>query len=163
KWVLWGHHFTSVAGAAPIVGPAVAVIWGWLPAFLWVTLGTIFFAGMHDMGALWASARHKGRSIGTLSGRYIGGSGRALFLVVIFFLLLIVDAVFAVVSASLLISTPAAVIWVWGSTVVALLIGPAICRLKFSLRVVSVGGVALLCGLIVLGNQFPIELPETIL
>ena len=52
KYVLWGHHFTSVAGAAPIIGPAVAVIWGWVPAFLWVTLGTIFFAGMHDLGAL---------------------------------------------------------------------------------------------------------------
>src|SRR5699024_8261808 len=80
KWVLCGHQFTSGAGAAPRVGPAVAVIWGWRPAFLWVTLGTVFFAGMHDMGALWASARHKGRSIGTLSGRYIGGSGRILFL-----------------------------------------------------------------------------------
>ena len=61
KFVLWGHHFTSVAGAAPIVGPAVAVIWGWLPAFLWVTLGTVFFAGMHDMGSLWASARNRGQ------------------------------------------------------------------------------------------------------
>src|SRR5690625_4684068 len=163
KWVLWGHHFTSVAGAAPIVGPAVAVIWGCLPAFLWVTLGTVFFAGMHDMGALWASARHKGRSIGTLSGRYIGGSGRILFLVVIFFLLLMVNAVFAVVIADLLISTPTAVIPVWGAIVVALLIGQAIYRLKWSLPVVSVVGVALLYGLIVLGNQFPIELPETIL
>ena len=66
KYVLWGHHFTSVAGAAPIIGPAVAVIWGWLPAFLWVTLGTFFIAGMHDLGALWASQRHKGQSIGTL-------------------------------------------------------------------------------------------------
>jgi carbon starvation protein len=47
KFVLWGHHFTSVAGAAPIVGPAIAVIWGWGPAFLWVTLGTVFFAGIH--------------------------------------------------------------------------------------------------------------------
>src|SRR5699024_10131078 len=71
RYVLWGHHFTSVAGAAPIVGPAVAVIWGWLPAFLWVTLGTVFLAGMHDLGALWASARNRGQSIGTLSGRYI--------------------------------------------------------------------------------------------
>ena len=52
KYVLWGHHFTSVAGAAPIVGPAIAVIWGWLPAFLWVVLGTIFFAGVHDMSAV---------------------------------------------------------------------------------------------------------------
>src|SRR5690606_31603342 len=52
KFILWGHHFTSVAGAAPIVGPAIAVIWGWLPALLWVTIGTVFFAGMHDLGAL---------------------------------------------------------------------------------------------------------------
>ena len=58
KYVLWGHHFTSVAGAAPIVGPAIAVIWGWVPAFLWVTIGTVFFAGVHDLGALWASSRH---------------------------------------------------------------------------------------------------------
>lgn len=163
KWVLWGHHFTSVAGAAPIVGPAVAVIWGWLPAFLWVTLGTVFFAGMHDMGALWASARHKGRSIGTLSGRYIGGSGRILFLVVIFFLLLMVNAVFAVVIADLLISTPTAVIPVWGAIVVALLIGQAIYRLKWNLPIVSIVGVVVLYALIVLGDRFPIELPETIL
>ncbi|NLE18159.1 MAG: carbon starvation protein A, partial [Propioniciclava sp.] len=92
KFVLWGHHFTSVAGAAPIVGPAVAVIWGWFPAFLWVTIGTVFIAGMHDFGALWASQRHKGQSIGTLSGRYIGNRGRNLFLVVIFLLLLMVVA-----------------------------------------------------------------------
>ena len=90
KYVLWGHHFTSVAGAAPIVGPAVAVIWGWLPAFLWVTLGTIFFAGMHDLGALWASVRNRGQSIGSLSARYIGRRGANLFLVVIFLLLLMV-------------------------------------------------------------------------
>lgn len=163
KWVLWGHHFTSVAGAAPIVGPAVAVIWGWLPAFLWVTLGTVFFAGMHDMGALWASARHKGRSIGTLSGRYIGGSGRILFLVVIFFLLLMVNAVFAVVIADLLISTPAAVIPTWGAIVVALLVGQAIYRYKWNLPLVSVVGVVVLYTLIVVGDRFPIVLPETIM
>ena len=163
KWVLWGHHFTSVAGAAPIVGPAVAVIWGWLPAFLWVTLGTIFFAGMHDLGALWASARHKGRSIGTLSGRYIGGSGRILFLVVIFFLLLMVNAVFAVVIADLLVSTPTAVIPTWGAIAVALVIGQAIYRFKWNLPLVSIVGVVALYGLMLLGDRFPVELPETIL
>ena len=123
KYVLWGHHFTSVAGAAPIIGPAVAVIWGWVPAFLWVTLGTVFFAGMHDLGALWASQRHRGQSIGTLSGRYIGARGRNLFLVVIFLLLLMVNTAFAVVISNLLISTPSAVIPTWGAIVVALLIG----------------------------------------
>ena len=128
KYVLWGHHFTSVAGAAPIVGPAVAVIWGWLPAFLWVTLGTVFFAGMHDLGALWASVRNKGQSIGTLSGRYIGVRGRNLFLVVIFLLLLMVNAAFAVVISGLLVSTPTAVIPVWGAILVALLVGQAMYR-----------------------------------
>ena len=97
KFVLWGHHFTSVAGAAPIVGPAIAVYWGWVPAVLWVTIGTIFFAGVHDFGALWASARHKGKSIGALSEEVIGRRTRALFMVVIFLVLLMVNAVFGVV------------------------------------------------------------------
>lgn len=163
KYVLWGHHFTSVAGAAPIVGPAVAVIWGWLPAFLWVTLGTVFFAGMHDLGALWASVRNRGQSIGTLSARYIGKRGSRLFLVVIFLLLLMVNAAFAVVISGLLVSTPTAVLPTWGALVVALLVGQAIYRLKWSLPVVSVLGVAALYGLILLGDRFPIVLPETIL
>ena len=67
KFVLWGSHFTAVAGAAPIVGPAIAVYWGWAPALLWVTFGSIFFAGVHDFGALWASNRHDAKSIGALS------------------------------------------------------------------------------------------------
>ena len=66
RFILWGHHFTSVAGAAPIVGPAIAMIWGWLPAFLWVTIGTVFFAGMHDLGSLWASTRNRGQTIAAL-------------------------------------------------------------------------------------------------
>ncbi|MCE7082208.1 carbon starvation protein A [Streptomyces sp. ST2-7A] len=163
KFVLWGHHFTSVAGAAPIVGPAVAVIWGWLPAFLWVTLGTVFFAGMHDLGALWASARNKGRSMGTLSGRYIGDRGAKLFLVVIFLLLLMVVAAFAVVIKNLLISTPSAVIPAWGAVAVALLVGQAVYRYRVSLGVVTVVGVAALYGLILLGDAFPVELPDPIL
>ena len=163
KYVLWGHHFTSVAGAAPIIGPAVAVIWGWVPAFLWVTLGTVFFAGMHDLGALWASQRHRGQSIGTLSGRYIGARGRNLFLVVIFLLLLMVNAAFAVVISNLLISTPSAVIPTWGAIVVALLIGQAIYRFNWNLPLVSVVGVAALYGLMILGDQVPVALPDEML
>lgn len=163
KYVLWGHHFTSVAGAAPIVGPAVAVIWGWLPAFLWVTFGTVFIAGMHDFGALWASQRHRGQSIGTLSGRYIGPRGRNLFLVVIFLLILIVVSGFAVVIGGLLVSTPTAVIPTWGAIVVAVLVGQAIYRLKWNLPLVSVVGVVTLYGLMVIGDRYPIELPESTL
>ncbi len=163
KFILWGHHFTSVAGAAPIVGPAIAVIWGWLPALLWVTLGTVFFAGMHDLGTLWASTRNKGRSIGALSARYIGKRGANLFLVVIFLVLLMVIAAFAVVIKNLLISTPGAVIPVWGAIVVALLVGVAVYRLRWNLLSVTVVGVVALYALIVVGDQMPVVLPESTL
>ncbi len=163
KFILWGHHFTSVAGAAPIVGPAIAVIWGWVPAFLWVTLGTVFFAGMHDLGALWASTRNKGRSIGALSARYIGKRGAGLFLVVIFLLLLMVIAAFAVVIKNLLISTPSAVIPTWGAIVVALLVGIAVYRLRWPLLPVTIVGVVTLYALIVLGDRMPVVLPEDFL
>jgi len=163
KYILWGHHFTSVAGAAPIVGPAIAVIWGWLPALLWVTLGTVFFAGMHDLGALWASTRNKGRSIGGLSSRYIGKRGANLFLVVIFLVLLMVVAAFAVVIKNLLISTPGAVIPVWGAIVVALLVGVAVYRLRWHLLPVTVVGVGALYALIVVGDKMPVVLPESTL
>ncbi|GAB4086876.1 carbon starvation protein A [Myceligenerans cantabricum] len=160
KFVLWGHHFTSVAGAAPIVGPAVAVIWGWLPAFLWVTIGTIFFAGMHDMGALWASARHRGQSMGMLSGRYIGARGRSLFLVVIFLLLLMVNAAFATVITNLLVGNPTAVIPTWGALVVAIVVGQMIYRWKIHLGITTLIGVAALYALILVGNAVPLALPE---
>jgi carbon starvation protein len=163
RFVLWGHHFTSVAGAAPIVGPAIAVIWGWGPAFVWVVLGTVFFAGVHDFGALWASVRNKGKSIGMLSGSFIGRRGRNLFLVVIFLLLLMVNAAFAVVIANLLVSTPTSVIPTWGAIVVALVIGQLIYRYRVGLLWPSIGGVLVLYALILVGNQLPLALPETIL
>ncbi|MBC7725460.1 MAG: carbon starvation protein A [Burkholderiaceae bacterium] len=163
KFILWGHHFTSVAGAAPIVGPAIALIWGWLPALLWVTLGTVFFAGMHDLGTLWASSRNKGKSIGALSGRYIGTRGANLFLVVIFLVLLMVIAAFAVVIKNLLISTPGAVIPVWGAIIVALLVGVAVYRLRWHLLPVTVVGVVALYALIVVGDSLPVVLPESTL
>lgn len=163
KFVLWGHHFTSVAGAAPIVGPGIAVIWGWLPAFIWVTVGTVFIAGMHDLGALWASVRNRGQSIGTLSGRYIGPRGRNLFLVVIFLLLLMVIAAFAVVISGLLVSSPTAVIPTWGALVVALCVGQAIYRYQLNLLAVTAIGIVALYGLIMIGDRYPVELPDTVM
>lgn len=162
KYVLWGHHFTSVAGAAPIIGPAIAVIWGWVPAVLWVVLGTIFMAGIHDMSAIWASMRNKGQSIGSIAGSVMGGRVRTLMMVVIFLLLLMVNAVFGVVIANMMIKTPTAVIPVWGALVVAFIIGQCIYRFKMNLALVSVFGVAALYGLIYLGTLMPVVLPETI-
>ena len=163
KYVLWGHHFTSVAGAAPIVGPAIAVIWGWAPAFLWVVLGTIFIAGVHDMSAVWSSVRNKGQSIGGIAGGVVNGRTRSLFMVVIFLLLLMVNAVFAVVIAGMMIKTPSAVLPVWGALVVAFIIGQCIYRYKMNLLWVSIIGVGALYTLIYLGPIFPLALPDTVM
>lgn len=162
KHVLWGHHFTSVAGAAPIVGPAIAVFWGWLPAFLWVTLGTIFFAGVHDFGTLWISARHKGRSIGALSESLIGGRGRALFLVVMFLTLLMVNSVFAIVIARLFVGFPGSVLPIWLQIPVAMTVGYIIYRRGGKLLVPSLVSLALLYVFIWLGSRVPLALPDGI-
>ena len=158
RYVLWGHHFTSVAGAAPIVGPAIAVYWGWVPAVLWVTIGTVFFAGIHDMGAMWASSRHGGKSIGALSEEVVGKRTRALFMIVVFLLLLMVNAVFGVVIARSLVNTPTAVFPAWSAIAVALVIGQLVHR-KFKLTLLSIVGVGALYASIYVGSQFPIELP----
>ena len=162
KYVLWGHHFTSVAGAAPIVGPAIAVYWGWVPAVLWVTIGTVFFAGVHDFGALWASSRHKGKSIGALSEDVIGKRTRALFMVVIFLVLLMVNAVFGVVIAGAFVNTPNAVFPAWSAIAVALVIGQLIHR-NVNLTLLSVVGVSALYFSIYAGSLMPLELPANML
>ncbi|KZX01739.1 carbon starvation protein CstA [Pseudoalteromonas luteoviolacea] len=161
KVVLWGHHFTSVAGAAPIVGPAIAVYWGWVPAVLWVVIGTIFFAGVHDMGALWASARHKGKSMGALSESVIGKRTRALFMIVVFLVLLMVNAVFGVVIANSFVANPNAVFPAWAAIVVALIIGQLLKR-KVPLVPLCLVGVAILYATIYVGSGMPIALPSEV-
>jgi carbon starvation protein len=125
KFVLWGHHFTSVAGAAPILGPAIAVYWGWLPAFLWVILGTVFAAGVHDFGTLALSVRNKGQSVGTIADKLIGQRGKILFLFIILILVLMVNAVFAWVISNLFIQYPASVVPVFIQIPLAIWIGYA--------------------------------------
>ncbi len=160
RHVLFGHHFTSVAGAAPIVGPAIAVIWGWLPAFLWVVLGTIFAGAVHDFGTLWISTRHKANSVGTLAESLVGSRARILFLLIIFFLLLLVNAVFAVVIANRFIGSPGAVLPVWGTLAIALVVGILIYRVRIGLLWPSICALILIYALIWLGQYAPFELPD---
>ena len=133
-----------------------------MPAFLWVVIGTVFFAGVHDSAAIWASVRHKARSIGALTGDVVGARARSLFMVVIFLVLLMVNAVFAVVIASLLVNNPSAVLPAWGAIVVALIIGQMIYRWRISLLAVSVIGVVALYALIGIGPSVPVTLPESV-
>jgi carbon starvation protein len=163
RLVLWGHHFTAVAGAAPIVGPGIAVIWGWLPAFLWVVIGTIFFAGVHDFGAIWASVRNRARSVGALTGDVVGQRSRTLFMIVIFLLLLMVNAVFGVVIARELIAMPSAVIPTWSAVAVALVIGVLIYKMGVHILWPTIVGTVILYAVIYLGEVLPITLPDQLL
>ena len=101
KSVLFGHHFASIAGLAPMLGPAIAVIWGWLPGMLWVVLGTLLIGAVHDFSALVVSMRHKGLSIGKVAENLIGARAKALFLLIILFLICLVMGVFVGVVADL--------------------------------------------------------------
>ena len=161
KFVLWGAHFTAVAGAAPIIGPAIAVYWGWVPALLWVTIGSVFFAGVHDMGALWASNRHGAKSIGALSESLIGKRASALLMVIIFLLLVLVNAVFGTIIATDMVIFPSSVFPAWSAIPVAICIGVLI-RKKYNLLVISLIGVAILYFTIYVGSVMPLELPGDI-
>ena len=152
--VLWGHHYTSIAGAAPIVGPALAVIWGWLPALLWVVIGTLFMGAVHDFGALVASLRSRGRSIGDIAGQVITPRTRTLFLVIISFLIWIVLAVFAYIIATLFVQNPAAIFPINIQIAVALALGWLVYRSGVSLVWPSLGGYALLLASIWYGQPF---------
>ncbi|MEO0587105.1 MAG: carbon starvation protein A [Planctomycetota bacterium] len=98
--IVFGHHFTSIAGTGPIVGPAIAVMWGWLPALLWVVFGSIFIGAVHDFGALVVSLRNKGQTVGQIAGKVINRRVRTLFLLVLFLALTIVLAIFGLVIAA---------------------------------------------------------------
>ncbi|OQO89528.1 carbon starvation protein A [Saccharomonospora piscinae] len=158
KHVLFGHHFTSVAGAAPIVGPAIGVFWGWGPALAWVVLGTIFAAGVHDFGALAVSVRHRAKSIGTLAKEVVNKRARTLFLLIIFFLLTLVNAVFAVVIANLFVANPEAVLPILLQIPIAIGIGQYVYRTRSAALLPSIVGVVVLYVTIGLGQLLPISL-----
>lgn len=109
KSIVFGHHFTSIAGTGPIVGPAIAVIWGWLPALLWVIFGSIFIGAVHDFGSLVVSLRNDGKTVGEISGRLINGRVKFLFLLVLFMALTIVLAIFGLVIAAVFKMYPSAI------------------------------------------------------
>lgn len=123
KEVIFGHHFTSIAGTGPIVGPAIAVFWGWLPALLWVLFGSVFIGAVHDFSALVVSLRNRGQTVGEVAGRLISPRARILFLLVLFFALTIVLAIFGLVIASIFNIYPESVLSVWTAMPLAVGVG----------------------------------------
>ncbi len=109
KSVVFGHHFTSIAGTGPIVGPAIAVMWGWVPALLWVLFGSILIGAVHDFGALVVSLRNRGQTVGDIAGRVLNPRMRVLFMSILFLALTIVLAIFGLVIATVFKKYPAAI------------------------------------------------------
>lgn len=153
--VLFGHHFASIAGAAPIVGPAIAVTWGWLPALLWVIVGTIFIGAVHDFGCLVISAKNDGRSIADLTAGVVSRRARFLFLALILVLAWLVLAVFAFVIAKLFVDYPSTVLPINFQIFVAVVIGLVLYRGKTKLLIPSLVALFLLYLVIPVGVQNP--------
>ena len=160
--VLLGHHFASIAGAAPIVGPIVAAVFGWIPVFLWVVLGTIFIGAVHDTSALFASIRHRAKSISEVLKDNVGVSSKKLFAAFATLTLILIMAVFAFIIAKMFVGIPAVATASILFIVLAIFFGYAVFRRGAPLLWSSVIGVALLALCVWLGILFPISLPFTV-
>ncbi len=159
KHVLFGHHFTSIAGLGPIVGPAVAIIWGWVPAMIWVLFGSILMGAVHDFGSLVMSLRNEGKSVGEMAADIINPRVRGLFLLIIFFALWIVIAVFALIIAILFNMYPQAVIPVWFEIPLAIGIGYLMYKKGVGHIKLGIVGVVVMYVTVIIGSYVPIEMP----
>ncbi len=157
KHILFGHHFTSIAGAAPIIGPCVAAYWGWLPALVWVVLGTLFIGAVHDFGALVASVRERGNSIAHITARVLSPRARIMFLSFVLVFVWLVLAVFAMAIASLFVSQPTSVIPVNAQILIALAMGWLLYKKKVKALIPSLVALVLLYLCVGWGAHMPLE------
>lgn len=160
KIVLFGHHFTSIAGTGPIVGPAIAIIWGWVPALVWILVGSIFMGAVHDFGSMMISLRHQGRTIGDIAGDIINPRVKFLFMLIIFFALWLVVAIFGVVIAAVFDRFPSSVIPVWFQLPIAIWLGFMVYKRGKSHITYGIIATVLMYLTILLGAYFPIIIPD---
>ena len=157
RHILFGHHFTSIAGAAPIIGPCVAAYWGWLPALVWVVLGTVFMGAVHDFGALVVSIKEKGRSIADITASVISNRTRIMFLIFVMMLIWLVLAVFAMAIADLFVNVPSSVLPINIQIMVALIIGWIIYKKGMNTFIPSIIALGVLYLFVWLGTQIPLS------
>lgn len=161
KPVLLGHHFATIAGGGPIVGPISAVVFGWIPAVLWIILGSIFIGGVHDYTALQASIRHKAQSIGTIIREYIGERGQTLFLSFSIATIMLIVGVFVILVRDTFVAVPeaatASVLFIG----VAILFGLLVNQLRMNFALASVLGVIAMLGSVWFGITYPLHLSGT--
>lgn len=159
KEVIFGHHFTSIAGTGPIVGPAIAIIWGWVPALMWVFIGSIVMGAVHDFGALIISMRNQGKSISEYTAKYVNSRTKFLFFLIVFLELWIVIAVFGLVIAIVFSLYPQAVLAVWIEIPIAIYLGYAIYKKGKSPMVMSLFAIIALYFFVVIGPWVPFTMP----
>ncbi|MEO0127303.1 MAG: carbon starvation protein A [candidate division WOR-3 bacterium] len=156
--VLFGHHFSSIAGAGPILGPVIAcAVWGWGPAILWIVIGSIFVGGVHDFSSLMLSLRNDGRSIGDTTETTLGVRAKIIFSLFVWLSLILVIAVFAASAAKTLETTPEIVIPTFGIIPTAILVGLMLYHWRVNTILSTIIGVGMLFGLILLGWYVPIK------
>ncbi len=157
-FVLFGHHFASIAGAGPIVGPTLALIyWGWVPALIWVILGSIFMGGVHDFGSMMVSLRNDGKSISEVSKVYISDRARFMFSLFVWFALVLIIAVFAHFAAQSYVKDPHIVIPSLGLIPVAIMFGFLQYRTKVNPIILTIVALILTFLLIPAGEVFPVK------
>ncbi len=159
KGIIFGHHYTSIAGTGPIVGPAIGIIWGWVPALIWVFFGSIFMGAVHDFGALVMSLRNQGRSLSEVAGKYINKRVRTIFFLIVFFELWIVIAVFGLVIGVLFTKYPQSVFPIWMEVPIAIGLGYAIYKRKLPVVPATLVAVGAMYLTVVAGHWLPIGMP----
>ena len=152
RGIIFGHHYTSIAGTGPIVGPAIGIIWGWVPALIWVFVGSIVMGAVHDFGAVVISMRNRGKSISECAGEYLGPRVKYIFFFIVFLLLLIVIAIFGVVIAVIFNMYPQSVFPVWMEIPIAMGLGWAIYKQKWRVAIPTVLAVFLMYVTVVMGH-----------
>lgn len=162
--VLFGHHFASIAGAGPIIGPVIAcALFGWGPALIWIIVGSIFIGGVHDFSSLMLSVRHHGATVGHIAESVISKRSRLVFSIFLWLALILVVAVFAAVTAKTLAAEPRIVIPSFGVIIAAILLGTMLYRWHVKQWLATAIALGLMVIFIYLGLIFPITLNSLII
>jgi len=159
KEIIFGHHFTSIAGTGPIVGPAIAIIWGWVPAIIWVFFGTIIMGAVHDFGALVISMRNQGKSIAEYTAKYVNDRTKIFFFLIVFLELWIVIAIFGLIIAIVFAMYPTSVLPVWVEVAIAIWLGHLIYKKGKNVMTWSIIAVAIMYVTVIIGAWVPIKMP----
>ena len=159
KEIIFGHHFTSIAGTGPIVGPAIAIIWGWVPAMLWIFVGSIVMGAVHDFGALIISMRNQGKSISEYTAKYVNDRTKFLFFLIVFLELWIVIAIFGLVIAIIFSMYPQSVLAVWVEVPIAIFLGYLIYKKGKNAMTWSIYAIIAMYVCVFLGPYLPFKMP----